>query len=67
MTTSPRFFAATRTVVAETRLVDVRACIIIFRKFRVRVYAVATDATERHPRAGYRAGRRSPDPEIRGS
>jgi hypothetical protein len=65
MTTSPRFFAATRTVFAETRLVDVRACIIIFRKFRVRVYAVATDATD--PRAGYRAGRRSPDPEIRGS
>ena len=52
MTTSPRFFAATRTVFAETRLVDVRACIIIFRKFRVRVYAVATDATERHPRDG---------------
>ncbi len=45
MTTSPRFFAATRTVFAETRLVDVRACIIIFRKFRVRVYAVATRAT----------------------
>ena len=45
MTTSPRFFAATRTVFAETRLVDVRACIIIFRKFRVRVYAVATRPT----------------------
>ena len=53
MTTSPRFFAATRTVVAETRLVDVRACIIIFRKFRVRVYAVATDATERHTPSGW--------------
>ena len=53
MTTSPRFFAATRTVFAETRLVDVRACIIIFRKFRVRVYAVATDATERHTPSGW--------------
>lgn len=63
MTTSPRFFAATRTVFAETRLVDVRACIIIFRKFRVRVYAVAT-----RPTLGMgAAGRRSPDPEIRGS
>lgn len=38
MTTSPRFFAATLTVLAETRFVDVRACIIFaFRKFRVRV------------------------------
>lgn len=34
MTTSPRFFAATLTVLAETRFVDVRACIIFaFRKF----------------------------------
>lgn len=42
MTTSPRFFAATLTVLAETRFVDVRACIIFaFRKFRVRVYADA--------------------------
>ena len=58
MTTSPRFFAATRTVFAETRLVDVRACIIIFRKFRVRVYAVATDARDRTTHTlgmGYRA------------
>ena len=38
MTTSPRFFAATLTVLAETRFVDVRAYIIFaFRKFRVRV------------------------------
>lgn len=45
MTTSPRFFAATLTVLAETRFVDVRACIIFaFRKFRVRVYADASSS-----------------------
>ena len=67
MTTSPRFFAATRTVFAETRLVDVRACIIIFRKFRVRVYAVATDATERHTPSGWATGRRAPVTRSRDS
>ena len=54
MTTSPRFFAATLTVLAETRFVDVRACIIFaFRKFRVRVYADAfvVLATPTMPRA----------------
>jgi len=72
MTTSPRFFAATLTVLAETRFVDVRACIIFaFRKFRVRVYADAfvVFATRRCLRFGSGSNRpivnRRFDPEER--
>lgn len=58
MTTSPRFFAATLTVLAETRFVDVRACIIFtFRKFRVRVYAERSTRARPPVRSGMGRGR----------
>lgn len=63
MTTSPRFFAATLTVLAETRFVDVRACIILaFESFACE-YVVEGSVARPSTRLGSGSGSESANRE----